>query len=326
MKKAILACAVFIASALLMGAQEIRTNYRSGNMTRISTDYEEINCGECPVWTRVEKVGYKDGSTLYVLYLNFEQKTSANVPKGVKMAINLTGGGFVRVEQIGQDSATKRAFQRGGNKVYWNRTKYAIDNADMTKIMRGVSSIDVVTGWNPDDYIQMKFPGDELAALLRRHVDAIGKAASSTINLTAELGSRANNRNNILTSTKPITARGANYAYNVSLTHLYYKNTNLEDFDLKIQIGSSKTHHIAIDSPITFTLANGSTLVLKQAVEEDDFFTVYPSMRELRQLCGGIRAITVSYDGGTLSDTFSGDALSSAINQQYQLLMSVSDR
>lgn len=326
MKKAILACAVFIASALLMGAQEIRTNYRSGNMTRISTDYEEINCGECPVWTRVEKVGYKDGSTMYVLYLNFEQKTSANVPKGVKMAINLTGGGFVRVEQIGQDSATKRAFQRGGNRVYWNRTKYAVDNADMTKIMRGVSSIDVVTGWNPDDYIQMKFPGDELAALLRRHVDAIGKAASSTINLTAELGSRANNRNNILTSTKPITARGANYAYNVSLTHLYYKNTNLEDFDLKIQIGSSKTHHIAIDSPITFTLANGSTLVLKQAVEEDDFFTVYPSMRELRQLCGGIRAITVSYDGGTLSDTFSGDALSSAINQQYQLLMSVSDR
>lgn len=326
MKRAILACAGIIASALLMGAQEIRTNYRSGNMTRISTDYEEITCGECPVWTRVEKVGYKDGSTLYVLYLNFEQKTSANVPKGVKMAINLTAGGFVRVEQIGQDSATKRAFQRGSNKVYWNRTKYAIDSADMTKIMRGVSSIDVVTGWNPDDYIQMKFPADELAALLRRHVDAIGKAASSTINLTAELGSRANNRNNILTSTKPITARGANYAYNVSLTHLYYKNTNLEDFDLKIQIGSSKTHHIAIDSPITFTLASGSTLVLKQAVEEDDFFTVYPSMREMRQLCGGIKSITVSYEGGTLSDTFSGGALSSAINQQYQLLMSVSDR
>ena len=326
MKKAILACALLIASTLLMVAQEIRTNYRFGNMTRISTDYEEITCGECPVWTRVEKVGYKDGSTLYVLYLNFEQKTSANVPKGVKMALNLAAGGFVRVEQIGQDSATKQAFQRGGNKVYWNRTKYAVDDADMAKILRGVSSIDVVTGWNPDDYIQVNFPADELSALLRRHVDAISKAASSTITLTAELGSRANNRNNILTSTKPITARGANYAYNVSLTHLYYKNTNKEDFDLKIQIGSSKSHHIAIDSPVTFTLSNGSTVVLKQAVEEDDFFTVYPSMREIRQLCGGIKSISVTYEGGTLTDTFSGGALSSAINQQYQLLMSVSDR
>ena len=326
MKKAILACALLIASALFMGAQEIRTNYRSGNMTRISTDYEEITCGEFPLWVRVEKVGYKDGSSLYVLYLNFEQKVSTNVPKGVKMAFNLSDGSFVRAEQIGQDSATKRSFQRGNNKVFWNRTKYAIDSADMTKILRGVSSIDVVTGWNPDDYIQMKFPADELAGLLRRHNDAIGKAASSTITLTAELGSRANNRNNILTSTKPITVRGANYAYNVSLTHLYYKNSNREDFDLKIQIGSSKAHHISIDSPVTFTLAGGSTLVLKQAVEEDDFFTVYPSMREIRQLCAGIKAISVAYDGGTLTDTFSGGVLSSAINQQYQLLMSVSDR
>lgn len=326
MKKTILACALFIASALIMGAQEIRTNYRSGNMTRISTDYEEITCGECPVWTRVEKVGYKDGSTIYILYLNFEQKVAANVPKGVKMALNLTAGGFVRAEQIGQDSATKRAFQRGSNKVYWNRTKYAIDNADMTKILKGVSSIDVVTGWNPDDYIQMKFPADELSSLLRRHVEAIGKATSSTIAITAELGSRANNRNNILTSTKPIMVRGANYAFNVSLTHLYYKNTNNEDFDLKIQIGSNKSHHIAIDSPVTFTLSNGSTLVLKQAVEEDDFFTVYPSMREIRQLCGGIKAISIAYEGGTITDTFNGSALSSAINQQYQLLMSVSDK
>lgn len=326
MKKTILAFLLLTASAFLTAAQEIRTNYRSGTMTRISTDYEEITCGECPLWTRVEKVGYKDGSSIYILYLNFEQKVSTSVPKGVKMAFNLTSGGMVRAEQIGQDSATKRAITRGNNKVYWNRCKYALEEADMNKILRGVSSIDVITGWNPDDYIQMKFPADELSALYRRHTEAIGKASSSTITLTAELGSRANNRNNILTSAKPITARGANYAYNVSLTHLYYKNTNREDFDLNIQIGTQGKHHIAIDSQITFTLANGSTLVLKQAIDEDNIFTVYPSLREIRLLCGGIKAISIEYEGGKLTDTFSGAALSSAINQQYQLLMSVSDR
>ncbi|MBO4434061.1 MAG: hypothetical protein J5769_01240 [Bacteroidales bacterium] len=326
MKKTILAILLFAASALIMGAQDIRTNYRSGSKTHISTDYEELTGGECPIWIRVEKVGYSDGSSIYLLYLNFEQKTSTNVPKGVKIAFNLPSGAMVRADQIGQESSTKRSIMRGNNKVYWNRTKYALEEADMKKISRGISSIDVVTGWNPEDYIQMNFKADELAALFRRHMDAIDKASASTINLKAELGARANNRNNILTTAKPITARGANYAYNVKLTHLYYKNTNKEDFDLNIQIGSQGKHHIAIDSQITFTLANGSTLVLKQAIDEDDIFTVYPSIRELRLLCGGIKAISVAYEGGTLTDTFSGGALSSAINQQYQLLMSVSDR
>ena len=326
MKRTILAFLLLAASALILNAQEIRTNYRSGSKSHISTDYEEITCGECPLWTRIEKVGYSDGSSIYILYLNFEQKVATSVPKGVKMAFNLPNGSMVRADQIGQDSATKKSFTRGNSKVYWNRTKYALDEADMKKISRGISSIDVITGWNPEDYIQMSFPGDELASLFRRHMEAIDKASASTVNLKAELSGRANNRNNILTTAKAISARGDNYAYNVTLTHLYYKNANKEDFDLKIQIGARGKHHIAIDSPITFTLANGSSLVLKQAIDEDDIFTVYPSIRELRLLCGGIKAITIEYEGGKLTDSFSSNALSSAINQQYQLLMSVSDR
>jgi len=326
MKKLILAIAILGLAALSSGAQEIRTNYRSGRTTHISTDYEELVSGGTPVWIRVEKAGFQDGSSIFLLYLNFEQKTSTNVPKGVKMAFNLASGGMVRAEQIGTDSATKRAITRGGNKVYWNRTKYALEKADMDKILRGVTSIDVVTGWNPDDYIQMSFPTDELSALLKRHADAINKAAPATIDLTAELGSRANNRNNILTTSKPMTARGASFAYNVFLTHLYYKNTNQEEFDLSMQVGTDKTYHISIDSPVEFTLADGRKITLKQAHDEDNRFTVFPSMRELRLLCGGIKAISISYDGGTITDTFSGKALSGVINQQYQLLMSVSDR
>ena len=290
MKRTILALLLLAASALILNAQEIRTNYRSGSKSHISTDYEEITCGECPLWTRVEKVGYSDGSSIYILYLNFEQKVATNVPKGVKMAFNLPNGSMVRADQIGQDSATKKSFTRGNNKVYWNRTKYALDEADMKKISRGISSIDVITGWNPEDYIQMSFPGDELASLFRRHMEAIDKASASTVNLKAELAGRANNRNNILTTAKAISARGENYAFNVTLTHLSYKNSN------------------------------------KQAIDEDDIFTLYPSIRELRLLCGGIKAITIEYEGGKLTDSFSSNALSSAINQQYQLLMSVSDR
>lgn len=326
MKRLILAALLSLAVAALAGAQEIRTNYRSGKITHISTEYEELVSGGYTAWVRLEKDIFQNGSYIYMLYLNFEQKTSTVVPKGVKMAFNLKEGSFVRAEQIGIDNTTKRAYTRGGNKVYWNRTKYALEKGDMAKILRGVSSIDVVTGWNPDDYIQMTFPGDELSALLKRHVDAIVKAESATIDLKAELGSRANNRNNILTVTKPMVARGASFAYNVTLTHLYYKTNNQEDFDLSIQVGTSKSYHIALDSPVVFTLADGSKITLKQTRDEDNKLTVFPSVRDIRRLCGGISAISIGYEGGTITDTFSGSALSGVINQLYQLLMSVSER
>ena len=67
MKKIVVLAAAALA-ALSLQAQEIRTNYRSEGMTHISTDYEMLEAGNVPVWTRVELVGFPDGSTLYLLY------------------------------------------------------------------------------------------------------------------------------------------------------------------------------------------------------------------------------------------------------------------
>ena len=92
--------------SLIMQAQNIRTNYRSDGMTHIATDYESIKLGDIPALTRVELVGFPDGSSLYLLYINLVQNTATVVPKGVKMAITLQNGKLVRAEQIGQPSAT----------------------------------------------------------------------------------------------------------------------------------------------------------------------------------------------------------------------------
>ena len=326
MKRAIITVLLSLITLAATSAQEIRTNYTSGKISHISTDYEELNCGKDPLWVRLEKVGYQDGSSLYVIYLIFEQKASFTAPKGVKMAFNLTSGGLVRAEQIGKDNPTKHSISRGNSKVFWNRTKYALESADMTKILRGISSIDVITGWDPDDYIQMSFSNDELAALLRRHESAIRNASTKMITLTSELASRSNNRHSIITSTKPIVARGSKLDYNITLTHLYYKTNNKEDFEIKIQIGSTKNYHVPIDALVSFTMSDGSSIALKQSIDEDNLIVVLPSIRETRKLCYGVKSISIEYEGGTIVDSFSSDSFSTAVNQQYQALISASER
>lgn len=307
-------------------SQQVRLNYRSGGFTHISTDYEAIKLADIPSEVRVELVGLPDGSSMYLLYINLIQKESVVTPKGVKMSATLPSGKFVRLDQIGQDSATKRRREDG---LFVNRLKYAAEPGDMEKMVLGVKSIDLVTGWDPDDYVQASFASDEFAKLLKSHCEAILKASESTIELTASIGSRTDNANSILTTTNPIVARGSAMDYNVILSHLYYKNTGNEDLDLAVVVGTSAKHHISIDSPIIFTLRDGSSITLLQTREDDNFFYVYPTLQDFYKMAyTGVQAISIECEDGILQDTIpaSNEDFSNAVNQQLQILLSLSSR
>ena len=313
---------------LAASAQNIRTNYRSEGMTHIATDYESLQMNDVPAQARVELVGFPDGSSLYLLYLNLIQKSTTVVPKGVKMAFTLQNGKLVRAEQIGQPSATPRRMDDGN---FLNRLKYAIEPADMEKLVRGIKSVDIVTGWSPDDFISVEFPKNAFGELLSNHCQAILKASESTIELKATMSGYTENVNSILSTSNPVVARGANFDYNILLTHLYYKGTNEEDMDLAFVLGTKDTYHIPVDSPVRLTLTDGSVIDLIQARDDVNFVYLYPSMDDMYRIAAlGISGLTIEYEGGVLADTFTPgeqkDGFSDAVNQELQLLLSASPR
>ena len=319
MKKTLLSLAVF-AAALTLSAQEIRTNYRSEGMTHISTEAEP-----CQDFTaRVERVGFPDGSTLYQLFIDLRQKTAFAAPKGVKMTATLPGGAVVRADQIGQENATKTRDEDG---LYLNRFRYAMEEADLEKLSRGVTDLELVTGWNPDDYLQFHFKDDAFAALLKRHCAAIEKAAASTIDLTAEAAGRVDLTGSVMTAANPLVADGQDLKYNLILNHLYYKNSGKEDIDLAFQLGTEKQYRIEPDAQVTFVLAGGVELTLPQTRDEVNFIYLYPTLSQLRTLAyGSIQSLRIQTEDGTLTDAILNDSFSKALNQQYQLLMSLSGR
>ena len=323
---------LLIALAALLSfpvwCQSIRTNYRSEGMTHISTDYEPLTLGGIPAQWRVELVGFPDGSTLYLLYINLVQKEAVVVPKGVKMAVTLANGKLIRLEQINQVSSTPNRLEDG---TILNRLKYASEPADMEKMVKGIKSVELVTGWNPDDFVSARFSEDQMGALLKRHCEAILNASSKTIDLQSNLSGYTENANSIMSTADPIVARGSRFDYNILLSHLYYKNTNGEDMDLAFVIGTQEQFFIPYDSPVRFTLADGSLISLLQAREDTNFVYLYPSMEDLARMCEvGITGLAIDYKGGTLEDSFPAgeekNGFSDAINQQVQLLLSLSPR
>ena len=318
MKKTILILAA-LAAALTLSAQEIRTNFRSERMTHISTEAEP--CRDFTV--RVEFVGFPDGTDLYQLFIDLRQKTPFTAPKGAKMTATLSGGAIVRADQTGRDSATKTRMEDG---LYLNRLRYALEKADLEKMTRGVSALELITGWGPDDYLQYNFKDDSFSALLKRHCEAIGKAAASTLDLTAEPAGRVVQTGSVMTAAKPIVADGKDLKYNLILSHLFYKDSGKEDIDLAFQLGTEKQYSVVTDAAVTFILADGSEISLPQTRDEVNFIYLYPSLPQLRALAyGQVTDLRIQTEDGTLTDAILDDSFSKALNQQYQLLMSLSD-
>jgi hypothetical protein len=238
------------------------------------------------------------------------------------MTATLPSGSVVRADQIGQESATKSRQEDG---LYLNRLRYALEEADMDKLTRGVTDLELVTGWDPDDYLRYSFKDDAFAALLKRHCAAIEKAAESTIDLIAEAAGRMVMTENVMTAAKPLVADGKDLKYNVILSHLYYKNSAKEDIDMAFQLGTEKQYHIEPDAPVTFVLADGTEITLPQTRDEVNFLYLYPSMSQLRTLSyGNIESLRIKTTDGTLTDAIIDNSFSKALNQQYQLLMSLS--
>ena len=316
MKKTILSLTAIVA-VLTLSAQEIRTNYRSEGMTHISTEAEP-----CQDFTaRVEYVGLPDGSTLYQLFIDLRQKTGFTAPKGVKMTATLPGGSVVRADQIGQESATKTRQEDG---LYLNRLRYALEASDLEKLTRGVTDLELVTGWDPDNYLQYHFKDDAFAALLKRHCAAIDQAAKTTIDLTAEAAGRVDLTGSVMTAAAPLVADGQALKYNIILNHLYYKNSAKEDIDMAFQLGTEKKYRIEPDAPVTFVLGDGTEVTLPQTRDEVNFIYLYPTLSQLRTLAyGSIKTLRVQTEDGTLTDAILDDSFSKALNQQYQLLMSL---
>ena len=302
-KLAILALALLLGTAVQ--AQQVRANYRIDGMTHIATTPESISFGNVPGKCNVELVGFPDGSTLYLMYLTVEpsKKASTAAPKGVKMGVNLSNGKLIRLEQIGQYPASSK----------YTQLKYAIESEDMEKMVRGIKSVDIITGWDPDDYVQGNFANNEFGSLLKRHCENILKASKNT-----------------MTTTNPLVGRGANYDYNILLSHLAYKNGDKDDVDLYFVIGTKEQFHIPYDAAVRFTLADGSVIGLLQARDDVNFVLVYPSMEDLNRMIEvGISSLSIDYEGGTLTDTFpvreDGEfTFSDALRHELQLIFYVS--
>ena len=291
----ILAAALLVA-ALPASAQQaaIRYSYLNNGFAYTSTEREYVDCTQ-PFWCRLERICFPGGSVAFKLELDFVAPKSVNIPKNVKFSAQTSDGKIVRATQMAQERTGKRAFiDKDGATFYWNRGQYLLEEADVQKLASGVKIMEVAYNWNPDGFWQIEFRKNEFGSVLKRQLSALKLAPVPTTEIGDRIADYGDRTGSLTIVAKPDVTGDATF----QLRYIYYKKTNLEDFELGIQLATGRSDVILFESPVTFTFKDGTALKLIQQQEANNKLIVYPTPAELRRLMKNVKSVTYTTEDG----------------------------
>jgi len=315
---------LFVSVSALASSQDLRYSYRYNGFTHISAELSSVRADSHPFSFRLEKVAYPDNTYIYRVMMYFEGTDSFSVPKGAKMSFTTPDSKVVRVEQIDK-SAVPFSFERSSQKLYWSPATYIIPEDDLLQLLGGVSSMDVITGWEIDDYFQIVFKNDEFTKALNEQYETVRSAELPTYDVDVEdIARYADNNTSLTVLSRAKVAKGDQRIYNVALNYLYYKSTNTEDYDLNFMIGTERKYTIPVGSEVTITLLDDTTIVLPQEREQVNVIYLYPDLNQLKSILEGVKSISIQTSDGIVEDTFPDDSFSSVLRRQYSTLMILS--
>ncbi|MCR5003194.1 MAG: hypothetical protein K5984_02390, partial [Bacteroidales bacterium] len=271
MRKIILAAAGLLSAAFCFA--QPRCAYKVNGIVHIESPRTYVSTAKDPFYVSVEKVIFKDGSEGYILELDYEKAENVIFPKNVKMtAISKTG---VRDDYSQFFSASdKNVFRSedGKNRFYYNVAKYLLTPEQIEKLSSGVKGLEVRYGWNPDEFYAYSFEKDEFSAVVRNQLETVRAADVPSEELGDHIAQYSNNKNSLTVITRPEGADGDRLSVKVMMVYLYYKQTNIEDYELHLYLSDELS--VALDEPVLFLLADGSSVRLEQQRESPALVTL----------------------------------------------------
>lgn len=319
-----LLAALFVAAASYAAPDNLRYSYRYNGYTHISSELSSVAGDSHPFSFRLEKIAYPDNTYIYQLKMYFEDRAPFSIPKGARMSFTTPESKVVRVDQI-EKSNEPILFERSSQKLYWNPATYIIPEDDLLQVIGGIASVEVVTGWEIDDYFQIQFKSNDFAKALNAQYETVRDAELPAYDVDVEdIARYADNATSLTVLSRAKVATGKERIYNVALNYLYYKTSNTEDFDLNFMIGTEQKYTIPVGSEITITLADGSSIILPQERDQVNVVYLYPDMEQLKAILRGVKAISIDTPDGTINDTFPDDSFAATLQHQYNTLMILS--
>lgn len=298
-----------LAVSGLQAQDLLRYNYRHNGYVYTGSEKLTIADKLHPFSMRLEKIVFKDNTYAFRLQVEFTKDRNIAIPKSAKFVVTFPDGKFISSTQVSTPSS--------------NKGLYYFEEANIKRMMEGVKTLEVVVSWDMEGYYTFNFPDGAFAKALKKQYDALMEAPVPTTELGDNISEIADRSKSRTTITKAESVKGTAASIRMSLNGIYYKTgTPREDFDLNIEVVDGQDKIFAIDTPVVFTLSDGTQLTMNQERDTYGIICCYPTASDIKKLARGtVKSIAI---GSQWSISFDGRSFSRALDKQYNSLMQVS--
>lgn len=324
MKKLFTATLMLLMLLSTASAQDLlKYNYKKNNRIYSGTERIRVTSGskDTPVHVKLTKVLFSDGQPVYMLRMEFEDATAWKMPKNAPMTIVMTDGRNLVLKNNSDAPnmvAPKGVKNPSGNDVYLNYGEYYLEEADLKKLVSGISSIDVTKRWSADGVIKVAYKNNELGSAIAKLYETINSAKTPKEELGSNLKSLQDQSGSRLVESNVVPVSDK---MSVSLVYLYYAPSNIESFDLNIYIDG---YTIPFTSPVKVVTSAGETIELRQ---EKDLVAgrviSYPTNEQVKQMMEGVSKVSIKTTSDEVEVEFPTDEFAKVVTKLWNSLQTM---
>jgi len=289
-KRIFIALAAFMLTVSGLSAQNLlRYNYKKNGYVYTGTERLRVP-GSQPIQLKLSRIALPDGASVYILRMDFEDAAQWSVPKNASLKVSLSSGKtLVSKNELESNVVAPKGVKTDAGTVYWNGAEYYFEENDIAKMTSGVSAIEAVRRFSSDGgNIKVTYKNDEFANALYRQYQAITGAPVPQAELGDNIKSLQDFSGSRTAQTKTVSV---DPQLSVSLSYLYYADTNNENYDLNLYLNGKE---VPIGTSVTLVTASGTTINLQQEKDLPGGYVVcYPTVAQLKEIAGGVSRLTI---------------------------------
>lgn len=324
MRKIILAVLTIFMAANMASAQNLlKYNYKKNN--HIYTGAERVtvkgpSAKDDPIQVKLSRVIFEDGQPVYILRLDFMEATAWKMPKNAPLNIVTTEGRTISLKNSADSPnlVAPKGTVYNGSTVFLNYGEYYLEEADMKKVIAGITSIEATKRWSSDGVIKISYKNNELGSAISQQYNVIKNAPKPGEELGSNLKSLQDQAGSRLVESNTIKV---NNQLSVSLVYLYYASSNTESIDLNLYLPGVT---VPFTYDVKITTKSGEVYTLQQEKELPAGRVIcYPTSEQLKEMAKGVTKVSVQTKSGEVVNTFTANEFGKAVDKLYNSLQTL---
>jgi len=297
----------------------LRYNYKKNGYTYTGAERQRVE-GSTPMMLKLNRIIFPEGDKIYKLRVDFEDASAWKVPKNADFKATTSSGRTVLLTNEADEptAVSPNGFNKNGKKVFWNYAEYYMEQADLDKMLEGVTSVEATKRFSSDGKINVSYKNNEFTSALKKEYEAIKNAPAPTTELGKHLKSVSDQNNNRLLETEQVSVSSQ---VAVALVYLYYAESNSENYDLNLYLQGTT---VPYGNSITMTTPSGNMVFSQEKDLAAGRAICYPTIDQLKAMCKGVSKITVQTVSGPVTFNVDSATFGKTIETLYNSIQTAS--